>query len=157
MLKINTKAPEFKLSDETGEIHTLSDYKGKYIILYFYPKDDTPGCTTEALMFKKILAKLQKMDVIVFGISADTVESHKKFKKKLKLNFPLLSDVEKKVIKAYDAWGQKKFMGRTYDGILRNSILISPEGKVLKIYQGVKPLLHAEEVFKDIKELKEKK
>ncbi len=156
-LALNKKAPNFSLKDELGVTHKLSDYKDKYVLLYFYPKDSTPGCTTEALMFKKALTQLKKLGVEVLGVSADSVESHSKFKKKFKLNFPLLSDVEKKTVTDYGVWGPKKFMGRTFDGISRTSFLISPDGKIIKIYEGVKPLIHASEVLKDVKELKKNK
>lgn len=151
MLKINQKAPEFSLPDQSGEIHNLKMYKGKKVLIYFYPKDDTPGCTTEACSFRDGMKDLDKLGLIVLGVSKDSVASHKKFAEKYKLNFPILSDESLEMIKAYDAYGPKKFMGREYDGVFRKSVLINEEGKIEKIYDTVKPEKHVGEVKGDIK------
>ncbi len=144
------KAPEFNLSDENGTHHKLSDYRGKWVVLYFYPKDDTPGCTKEACNFRDSLQELQKFDVVILGVSKDSVASHKKFSQKYHLNFPLLSDESKETIKAYHAWGEKKFTGKTFEGILRTTYLINPQGNIEKIYENVNPLVHAGEILKDL-------
>ncbi len=149
-LNVGDKAPEFKLSDQNGVEHKLSDYKGKYVLLYFYPKDDTPGCTKEACEIRDNFSAFSKMKTVVLGISADSQNSHKKFSDKYSLPFPILSDESKKVLKEYGAWGKKKFMGREYDGIFRISFLINPKGKIEKIYNIVKPPKHAKEVLGDL-------
>lgn len=153
-LKLNQKAPDFKLLDQDGKSHSLTDYKGKWLLLYFYPKDNTPGCTKEACQFRDIFADFKKNKATVLGVSADSVDSHSNFSNKFKLLFPILSDHDKKIIKAYGAWGEKKFMGRSYLGIKRISFLINPLGKIVKIYNQVKPAEHALEVLNDIKNLK---
>lgn len=150
-LKIGTKAPDFTLPDQSGTSHTLSDYKGRWVLIYFYPKDDTPGCTKEACGIRDEFPKFKKMDVVVFGISADSAARHKKFAEKYKLPFTLLSDESKKVLPTYDVWAKKKFMGREYMGILRSSFLINPDGRIAKIYENVKPNVHAEEVLSDLR------
>lgn len=149
MININDKAPDFALPDQLGNTRSLADYANKWRIVYFYPKDDTPGCTTEACNFRDNYHKLQSMGVQILGISKDSIESHKKFAEKYNLNFPILSDPDKKIIKEYEAWGEKKFMGKTFDGVLRKTYLISPDGKVKKIYEKVNPLVHAEEIIRD--------
>jgi peroxiredoxin Q/BCP len=150
MIKIGNKAPTFSLPDQDGMIRSLSDYKGKKVLLYFYPKDDTPGCTTEACNFRDGYKDFQNMGLVILGVSADSVKSHKKFAEKFKLPFPLLSDEDKKVCEVYGVWQKKKFMGCEYMGIVRNSFLIDEEGKIAKIYESVKPLAHAGEVRDDI-------
>jgi len=150
MLKIGSKAPAFSLSDQEGTIHKLSDYKGKKVLLYFYPKDDTPGCTTEACNFRDGYKEFAKLGLVILGVSADSVKSHKKFAEKFKLPFPLLSDEDRKVCEAYGVWQKKKLYGREYMGIVRNSFLIDEQGKLAKIYESVKPAVHAEEVKGDI-------
>ena len=147
----DSKAPDFELPDQNGKIHKLSDYKGKWVLLYFYPKDDTPGCTKEACTIRDSFPKFGKLNITVLGISKDSVVSHKKFEQKYNLPFALLSDEQKEVINLYGVWGEKKFMGKTYQGIHRTSFLINPEGTIAKIYEKVKPETHAEEVLKDIK------
>ena len=147
------KTIDFSLPDQNGKIHQLSSYKGKWVLLYFYPKDDTPGCTKEACGFRDSLNDLKKHNVVVLGVSADSVSSHQKFAKKYNLNFSLLSDEKKEVIKAYGAWGKKKFMGKEFEGILRISFLINPEGEIVKKYDKVKPEIHAKEVLEEIKNL----
>ncbi len=146
------KAPNFTLPDQDGVSHTLSDYLGTWVVLYFYPKDDTPGCTQEACQIRDSFPDFQKLDTKVFGVSVDSVKSHKKFATKYNLPFTLLSDVEKKVVEAYDVWRMKKFMGREYMGTLRTTFLIDPEGEIVKRYENVKPAEHAGELLKDLKE-----
>ena len=145
------KAINFSLTDQNGKVHKLSSYRGSWVLLYFYPKDDTPGCTKEACGFRDSLNELKKHNVVVLGVSADSVSSHQKFAQKYNLNFPILADEKKEVIKAYGAWGKKKFMGKEFEGILRVSFLINPEGEVVKKYDKVKPETHAKEVLEDIK------
>lgn len=151
MIKIGQKATPFTLSDQDGKIHRLKDYLGKKVLLYFYPKDDTPGCTVEACSFRDGYNEFKKLGLIILGVSADSVKSHKKFSDKFSLPFPLLSDEDKKVCMAYGVWGKKKFMGREYMGITRSSFLIDEKGKIAKIYNEVKPPVHAEEVKGDVK------
>lgn len=152
-LKAGQKAPQFSLVDQDNKTHTLKDYAGQWVLLYFYPKDDTPGCTKEACSFRDNLPKFKKLKAVVFGISADSVSKHKKFAEKYKLSFTLLADEDKKIINAYGVWQKKKFMGREYMGIMRTSFLIDPKGKIAKIYEGVKPEAHPEEVLADLKNL----
>ncbi len=140
-------APDFELADETGKLHKLSDYRGKPVLLYFYPKDDTPGCTTEACSFRDAYADYTKAEVTIFGVSGDSVKSHMKFKEKYHLPFNLLSDEEHKVLEAYGVWGQKKMMGREYMGIFRTSYLIGADGKIKKVFEDVKPEGHSQEVL----------
>lgn len=151
MLKVGQQAPGFTLPDQDGKLHSLADYKGKRVLLYFYPKDDTPGCTTEACAIRDTFGDFQKTGLVVLGVSGDDVKSHKKFAEKYKLPFPLLADTEKKILKAYGAWGKKKFMGKEYEGIFRTSFLIGEDGKILKVYENVKPPEHAAEVLADAK------
>jgi thioredoxin-dependent peroxiredoxin len=153
-LKINQKAPDFSLPDQNGEMHKLSDYKGKWVLLYFYPKDDTTGCTAQACAIRDELPNFKKIKAVVLGVSVDSVKSHKKFAEKYTLPFTLLADEEKKVVNKYGVWAKKKFMGREYMGTLRNSYLIGPDGKIKKIYEKVKPANHAEEVLEDLKSLR---
>lgn len=150
-LKTNSQAPNFSLPDQNNKVHSLSDYKGKWILLYFYPKDDTPGCVKEACGIRDEFPKFGKLNCVVLGVSIDPVKSHEKFVKKYKLPFALLADSEKEVVKLYDVWQKKKFMGREYMGTVRTSYLINPEGKVSKIYKDVNPEGHAEEVLKNLK------
>lgn len=152
-LKVGDKAPDFSLPSQKGEKHSLKETKGKWTLVYFYPRDNTPGCTREACTIRDAFPKFGKLKAVVFGISADSVESHKKFAQAFDLPFTLLSDPDKKALKAYGAWGKKKFMGREYMGIHRMSFLIDPKGKIAKIYEKVKPAEHADEVLKDLKEL----
>lgn len=152
-IKLNQKAPAFSLPDQAGKIHSLKDYLGQWVVLYFYPKDDTPGCTKEACGFRDNLPKFKKMDAIIFGVSADSSAKHEKFATKYKLPFTLLSDEKKEVLEKYSVWAKKKFMGREYMGILRTTFLINPEGKIAKIYESVKPETHAEEILKELKSL----
>lgn len=152
-LKVGSKAPSFALLDQDGKQHTLADYRGKWVVVYFYPKDDTPGCTKEACAIRDTLPKFKKMKAVIFGVSADKVAKHRKFADKYDLSFTLLADEEKKMVKDYGVWGPKKFMGREYMGISRMSFIIDPEGKIVKIYEKVKPAEHADELLLDLKEL----
>ena len=147
------KAPNFELPNQIGKIHQLSDYSGKWLIVYFYPKDDTSGCTKEACNFRDASAEYKKRGVEIVGISKDSVKSHKKFADKFDLNFPLLSDESGKTIEAYGAWGEKSMFGKKYMGILRNTYLINPDGEIVKEYKGVKPEFHSVELLTDLKNL----
>jgi peroxiredoxin Q/BCP len=149
-LQVHDIAPQFNLPDQEGKLHKLTDYKGQWLVLYFYPKDDTPGCTKEACGFRDNLPKFSKLKAQVFGFSADSVEKHKKFTLKYKLPFTLLSDESKKTLTDYGVWAEKKFLGKKYMGILRTTFLVDPKGKIAKIYENVKPVGHAEEVLKDL-------
>ena len=151
MPKTGSKAPDFTLSDQDGKEHLLSDYAGKWVLLYFYPKDDTPGCTIEACTIRDQFKDFKKIGAVVLGVSADSAASHKKFATKFELPFILLADVNKEVVGKYGVFGEKKFMGRTYMGIMRTSFLIDPKGKIAKVYEKVKPELHATEVIADLK------
>lgn len=145
------KAPDFKLPDQNGTIHSLKEYKGSWVLLYFYPKDDTPGCTKEACGFRDMTEDYTKSDIVVLGISKDSFESHKKFADKHHLVFTLLSDESKEVIKAYGAWGEKKFMGKVFEGIKRVSFLIGPDQTIQKKYLKVDVFNHAKEILQDVK------
>ena len=147
------EAKDFNLPDQDGKFHKLSDYKGKWVVLYFYPKDDTPGCTKEACNFRDSLQGLQKLGVQILGVSKDPISSHKKFAEKYGLNFPILSDESKAVIKAYKSWGVKKFMGKEFEGVIRNTYLIDPKGKIKKFYEKVNPLTHASQIQSNLKSL----
>lgn len=152
MLAVGTSAPDFSLPDQDGKIHTLSEYRGRWVLVYFYPKDDTPGCTKEACMIRDAFPRFEGVHADVFGISKDSVASHKAFAEKYQLPFRLLSDENREVIEAYGVWREKKMMGKTYMGTERTSFLIDPEGVIQKIYESVKPEVHAEEVLADLKE-----
>jgi len=146
-------APDFTLPDENNVLHSLIDYRGKWIVLYFYPKDDTPGCTTEACSFRDARDAIAEFgNATVLGVSKDTPKSHKKFANKHQLNFTLLSDPEHRTIEAYGAWGLKKFMGREYQGIKRNTYLINPDGMLVKTYENVSPTDHVGQIIRDLKE-----
>tara|TARA_B100000029_G_scaffold30835_1_gene29496 strand:+ start:1650 stop:2114 length:465 start_codon:yes stop_codon:yes gene_type:complete len=152
-LKINKKAPNFKLKSTDNSIFELNKIKKKNIVLYFYPKDDTPGCTIESKDFSKLNNIIKKNNTLVFGISGDSIESHLKFKKKYKLKFDLLSDEKLSVIKKYGVWGKKSFLGKKYMGIIRTTFLIKSNGKILKIWSNVRVKDHAKEVFQEIKKI----
>ncbi len=149
-LKEGDKAPAFSAPTNGGGQLSLAELKGKNVILYFYPKDDTPGCTKEACAFRDHFADFKKKGAIVLGVSVDPVKSHDKFVEKFKLPFPLLADEDKKIVEAYGVWGQKSFMGRKYLGIHRVTFLIGPDGKIRKIWPKVKPEEHAEEVLAEL-------
>lgn len=151
MLKKNTTAPEFKLPDENGDIQELVDFQGEYVLLYFYPKDDTPGCTTEACEFRDDYAEYEKAGVKILGVSPDSPKSHKKFKEKYGLPFILLSDEDHKVCEAYEVWGKKSMYGREYYGVLRTSFLIDKEGNILEIFENVIPKGHSQQILSVLK------
>lgn len=146
-LKEGDPAPEFSAATNGGGNISLADLKGKNVILYFYPKDDTPGCTKEACAFRDQFAAFRKKDAVVLGVSTDPVKAHDKFVEKFKLPFTLLADVDKKIVTAYGVWGEKTFMGRKYLGTHRVTFLIGPDGKIKKIWPLVKPEEHAAEVL----------
>jgi thioredoxin-dependent peroxiredoxin len=147
VLKAGDPAPDFELKAGDGSTVSLKGLRGNKVVLYFYPKDDTPGCTTEACAFRDSSDQYTSRGATVFGVSADSTGSHKKFSSKYGLNFPLLSDPDHSVATAYGSWGPKKFLGREYEGILRNTFLIDEEGKIVKVWESVKPLGHAEEIL----------
>jgi peroxiredoxin Q/BCP len=153
MLKINTKAPNLNLNSTANELYSLKDSLGKYVVLYFYPKDDTPGCTIETNDFNKLLAKFKKLNCEVYGISKDDIKSHNKFKEKYKIKFDLLTDDELKIVKNYKVWAKKKFMGREFMGIVRTTFLIDPKSKIVKIWSNVKVKDHAKEVLDTLKNI----
>lgn len=150
MLNVGDKAPAFSLLDQNGKMHKLSDVKGEWCLIYFYPKDDTPGCTKEACTIRDTFPKFKKLGITVFGVSVDSVKKHEKFVAKYELPFTLLADEEKTMVNDYGVWGEKSMYGRKYMGTLRNSFLIDPKGKIAKIYVGVKPAEHAQEVLGDV-------
>lgn len=149
-LQEGDKAPAFTVETSGGGKISLADYKGKNVILYFYPKDDTPGCTKEACAFRDGFADFKKKGAVVLGVSPDSVKSHDKFVEKFKLPFTLLADVDKKIVEAYGVWGEKSFMGRKYLGVYRVTFLIGPDGKIKKIWPQVKPEEHAAEVLAEL-------
>ena len=153
MLKNNSKAPDFKLPSTNKSNYQLKDSLGKYVVIYFYPKDDTPGCTIETNDFNKLLSKFKKLNCEIFGISKDNLKSHDKFREKFKVKFDLLSDEETKVLKKYKVWGKKKFMGREYMGINRSTFLIDKQGKIVKIWENVNVKDHAKEVLETLKSI----
>ena len=140
-------APEFELIDDTNTLRKLSDFRGKNVVLYFYPKDDTPGCVKEACNFRDDYSAYENADIVILGVSSDSVESHVKFKKKYDLPFPLLADEGHKVCDLYGVWGPKKFMGKEYEGILRTTFLIDGNGIVVKVFENVRPAEHSSEVL----------
>ncbi|KAF0178102.1 MAG: AhpC/TSA family protein [Limisphaerales bacterium] len=146
-LKEGDVAPAFTVQTNGGQTVSLADFKGRPVILYFYPKDDTPGCTKEACAFRDAFADFTAKGAVVLGVSADSVKSHDKFIKKFKLPFPLLADEDKRVVDAYGVWGEKTFMGRRYQGIHRVTFLIGGAGRIQKIWPKVKPEAHAAEVL----------
>ena len=156
MLKINSKAPNFILSSTSKDKYSLKDSLGKFVVIYFYPKDDTPGCTIETNDFNKLIPKFKKLNCEVYGISKDSIKSHDKFKNKYKIKFDLLSDQEIKVLKKYKVWGKKKFMGREFMGTIRSTFLVDKTGKIIKIWDNVKVKDHAKEVFDTLKTFSKK-
>jgi peroxiredoxin Q/BCP len=147
------KAANFTLPSTSNINYSLKDSLGKYVVLYFYPKDDTPGCTIETNDFNKLLLKFKKLNCEVYGISKDNLKSHDKFRNKYKIKFDLLADEDLKVLKKYKVWGKKKFMGREFMGILRTTYLIDKKGKIIKIWDNVKVKDHAKEVLETLKDL----
>ena len=152
-LKTNQSAPNFKLESTDGNVFELNKIKKKNIILYFYPKDDTPGCTLESKDFSKLNSMINKKNTVVFGISKDSMESHLKFKKKYKLKFDILSDERLSVIKKYGAWGMKSFLGKKYKGVIRSTFLINSKGKIHKIWSNVRVKDHAKSVVDELKNI----
>jgi peroxiredoxin Q/BCP len=146
-LPAGVPAPDFELRDETNTPRKLSDFHGKNVILYFYPADDTPGCTKEACNFRDDYSDYEKAGVVILGVSPDTVASHVKFKQKFQLPFPLLADEGHKVCDLYGVWGPKKFVGKEYEGVLRTTFLIDGNGNILKVFEKVRPAEHSQEVL----------
>ena len=153
MIKENTKAPIFKLPSTNKKDYSLKDSLGNYVIIYFYPKDDTPGCTIETNDFNKLLPKFKKLNCEILGISKDNLKSHDKFRLKYKIKFDLLADQEIKVLKKYKVWAKKKFMGREFMGIVRTTFLIDKKGKIIKIWDNVKVKDHAKEVLETLQNI----
>ena len=151
-LKAGQPAPEFVAPDETGRIVRLADLRGKKVVLYFYPKDDTPGCTKEACSFRDGAAELRALGAVVLGVSVDSVESHQRFKTKYRLTFPLLSDVEKRLVSAYGVWKEKSMYGRTFLGIERTTVLIDEQGRIATVFPKVKVDGHFDEVIEALKQ-----
>ncbi|MCE5300916.1 MAG: thioredoxin-dependent thiol peroxidase [Spirochaetia bacterium] len=154
MIKKGSKAPDFCLKDASEKEVCLKDYKGKWVVLYFYPKDNTPGCTIEARDFSKELDGFESLDAQVLGVSADSCESHRKFITKQKLTITLLSDEKKETLKAYGVWGKKSVMGKQSMGVNRTTFLIDPQGKVARVWEKVSVNGHAAEVKKAVEEYK---
>ncbi len=154
MVKVGEKAPDFKLKDQNGQEVSLSDFKGKWVVLYFYPKDNTPGCTKEAEDFTRLIENFEKLGTVVVGISPDSVESHRRFAEKRNLKVRLLSDPDHRVIESYGAWKLKKRFGKEYYGVVRSTFLIDPDGNVAHIWQNVRVKGHAEAVLQMVEELK---
>ncbi|NER84170.1 MAG: thioredoxin-dependent thiol peroxidase [Leptolyngbya sp. SIO1D8] len=152
-LNVGDPAPPFELPDAEGKIFHLSDLQGQWIVLYFYPRDNTPGCIKEACGFRDAYAEYQNQDVVVLGVSTDDAKSHRKFATKHNLPFPLLIDTDGAIATTYGSYGLKKFMGKEYMGITRSTFIIAPDGKLAKIYPKVKPEPHAQEVLADLAEL----
>jgi thioredoxin-dependent peroxiredoxin len=144
-------APKFKLPSSTGETIDLANFKGKSVVLYFYPKADTPGCTKEACGFRDAIASYKKLDVPVFGISPDPVEDVKKFAEKFDLNFPLLADADHSIAEKYGVWGEKNMYGKKYMGVLRTTFIIGPDGKIAQVFENVKPEGHDQEILAALK------
>ena len=153
MIKENIKAPIFKLPSTSKNIYSLKDSVGKYIVIYFYPKDDTPGCTLETNDFNKLLPNFKKLNCEILGISKDNIKSHDKFREKYKIKFNLLADEDLEVLKKYKVWGKKKFMGREFMGIIRTTFLLDKKGKIIKIWENVKVKDHAKEVLETLKDI----
>ncbi len=147
ILTEKTQAPNFSLMDEKGKKVSLADFKGKPVVLYFYPKDDTPGCTTEACSFRDDYSKYTQAGAVILGVSPDSEKSHIRFAGKHHLPFTLLADEDHKVCELYGVWARKKFMGKEYDGVLRTTYLIDAKGMIAKVFAGVKPAEHSEEVL----------
>jgi peroxiredoxin Q/BCP len=151
MLEKKYQVPDFELPDENGKLHKLSDYLGQYVLLYFYPKDDTPGCTTEACEFRDDYAEYDKAGVVILGVSPDSPKSHKKFKEKYNLPFVLLADEDHQVCEIYGVWGKKSMYGKEYNGVLRTTFLIDKEGKLVEIFEKVKPKGHSQQILSILK------
>ncbi len=156
MLEEGDSVPKFKVMDSNGNKVRSSDFKGRKHAIYFYPKDFTPGCTTEADEFAKYYKKFQKEGIEIVGISPDGVDSHKRFCDKMGIKFPLLSDTDNKISKSFGVWGLKKFIGREYMGVMRSTFLVDEKGKIFKVYPKVKPAGHSQQVLDDFKNLSQK-
>lgn len=156
-LTIGQKAPNFSLSDQNDRTHNLTQYQGHWILLYFYPKDDTPGCTTEACGLRDAWPDFSQLNAVILGVSTDSMASHKKFAEKYHLPFTLLADEQKVVVKMYGVWAPKKFLGKEFLGTKRVSFLIDPSGRIVKIYDPVKPAAHTDEVKRDLDNLRPNK
>ena len=154
-LSVGDKAPNFTLPDQQGQEHTLSAYTGSPVVLYFYPKDHTSGCTTQACGFRDDYSAYEQAGVTILGVSPDSPKTHTNFITKHDLPFTLLADTEREVLKLYGAWGLKKMYGREYEGVLRTTFLIGADGKIAKIYEKVKPSAHSAEILADLKELED--
>ena len=154
MLEIGKSIPQFSLPDQDRKIHNIKDYKGKWVIIYFYPKDLTPGCTTEACNFQEALPDFNSIDAVIFGISKDSVKQHKKFANKYNLQFSLLSDENSDVCEQFGVWQKKSMYGKEYMGIARSTFIVNPDGKIVKFYPKVNAKEHHSEILNDLKELK---
>jgi peroxiredoxin Q/BCP len=149
-LEPGTPAPDFELQDEAGTLHRLSDYRGQPVVLYFYPKDDTPGCTKEACSFRDDYSAYEAAGVLILGVSPDSPASHAKFKEKYQLPFPLLADEDHRVADLYEAWGPKQFMGRSYEGVLRTTYIIGEDGTIRRVFEKVRPAEHSAEILAEL-------
>ena len=153
MPQVGMQAPDFTLPDQDGRAHSLSDYHNQWVLLYFYPKDDTPGCTKEACMIRDDFHSFEELKIKVLGVSVDSVASHKRFADKYHLPFTLLADEHRRVVNLYGVWGQKQYLGREFEGTLRTSFLIDPLGVIEKVYEKVQPAKHAADVLHDLEEI----
>ena len=154
MLNEGQPAPDFTLPDHSGQLRRLTDYRGRWVVLYFYPKDNTPGCTIEALDFTRLLPEFEKAGAVILGVSKDSCTSHKKFVEKKKLGIILLSDEDTIIQKAYGVWKPKTFLGKSFLGTVRSTYLIRPDGRIARFWDGVSAKGHAEEVLAELKKLK---
>lgn len=150
---VGDAAPAWTAADQDGITRSLDDYRGQWLLLYFYPKDDTSGCTAEACSFRDNLAEIEKNGLTIVGVSVDPIASHRAFADKYHLPFTLIADEDKKIVKSYGVWGKKKMYGKEYDGTFRTSFLINPEGAIAKIYEKVDPMTHVDEILRDMKEI----
>lgn len=150
MLEIGIKAPEFSLPDQNGQMHSLKDYKGKKVVLYFYPKDMTSGCSKQACRFAELYPQFREKDAVILGVSKDSVSSHKKFEEKFGLPFTIFSDPEQEVIKAYDVFKEKSMYGRKYMGVVRSTYLIDEKGKIAKAFGNVKATENPDQMLNEI-------
>lgn len=153
VLQVPQTAPLFELNDQNGKLHRLEDYRGDRVLLYFYPKDDTPGCTTEACNFRDDYSAYQEAGVTILGISPDSEDSHAKFSEKYQLPFTLLADPDHRVCEAYGVWGTKKMFGKEFEGVFRTTYLIDPEGQIEEVFENVKPEDHSAEVLEKLQPL----
>ncbi|MEJ2054561.1 MAG: thioredoxin-dependent thiol peroxidase [Calditrichaceae bacterium] len=154
MLETGNQIPHFTLPDQDGNMHDIDNYKGRWVVLYFYPKDMTPGCTTEACNFQETLPEFNSIEAVIFGISKDSVARHKKFAEKHNLQFTLLSDENSNVCEQFGVWQKKSMYGKEFMGIVRSTFLVNPDGKIAKVYPKVKVKEHHTEILNDLKALK---